>query len=97
MVDKNGMPVTIENGDYLSDPRRDTTIADVGEVYDRVEELSFPMKFSKLGMRANVIQETYIKHGRTAAVPSSCLWEARHLFSKTTIDSHLRMTKPMSH
>ena len=42
MVDKNGMPVTIENGDYLSDPRRDTTIADVGEVYDRVEEVELP-------------------------------------------------------
>ncbi|CAE7534902.1 MARK3 [Symbiodinium natans] len=42
MLDKNGMPVTIENGGYLSDPRRDTTIPDVGAVYDRVEEVELP-------------------------------------------------------
>ena len=42
MVDKNGMPVTIENGDYLSNPQNDTTIPDVGAVYDRVEEVELP-------------------------------------------------------
>lgn len=42
MLDKNGTPVTIENGDYLSDPQSDTTIPDVGSIYDRVEEVEFP-------------------------------------------------------
>ena len=42
MVDKNGMPVTIENGDYLSGPQHDTTIPDVGGSYDRVEEVELP-------------------------------------------------------
>ena len=42
MLDKNGMPVTIENGGYLSDPGHDTTIVDVGANYDRVEEVELP-------------------------------------------------------
>ncbi|CAE6971054.1 MARK3 [Symbiodinium sp. CCMP2592] len=97
MVDKNGMPVTIENGGYLSDPQHDTTIADAGAVYDRVEEVELPEEVLQAWDQGQCYPGDIHQACRTAAVPSSCLWEARHLFSKTTTDSHLRMTKPMSH
>jgi hypothetical protein len=58
---------------------------------------SFPMTFCKLGIGAICIRGTYIKHGRTAAAPSSCQWEARRLCSKSIPNSHLLMTNLMSH
>ena len=39
MVDQNGTPLTIENSDYLDDPRRDTTLTDNGV---RIEEVQLP-------------------------------------------------------